>query len=339
MPRIEVRVRYFAHDVWVLPELLGSTLELTRDDVEIRIRLPKQPSDFQPSPGAAEVEPTPACYRAPTFTDPTGPQAAVVVRLFAVSVIYAADVSDRQPDPIPDGFFEDVQRLASPGIDIAENVAHEFLRWLRVSCRQEWLGLSEERPAQYGRAGVLNADTGEALMGLGPTVEAVWRSAKLAIGADAWSKIAEALSDRADPPITDALLADARHMLQGADAPDAQRAVLVAAMACEIKAKGTVRALGRPEQRQLLGLVLKRVSNAPDLLDAPLAALGHASLRESDPDLGKALKALNFLRDRIVHAGVAVTTDEAWNHLLTAQRVFDWLNQLPPTGDQPSVVS
>ena len=327
MSRVEVRVRYFAHDVWVLPELLGLAIDLSRDHADVRISLPERPTDFQPSPGAKEVEPTPALYQANTFADPTGPAVAVAVRLFCISVTYDADVPDRQPDPAPDSFFHGLEETAIRGLEIAQRTAHDFLRWLRVSCQQEWLGISEEAPAQYGRAGILNADTGEPLMGLGPTVEATWRSAKLALTESDWSAIARAVSAQEQPPVAESLLADARHMLLGSEVQDAQRAVLVSAMACEIKAKRTVRSLATPDQYELLELVVKRMS-APDLVDKPLTALGRSTLRSDDSELSTALQQLNALRNGIAHAGIAVTHEEAQAKLRTAERLFEWLDHL-----------
>ncbi|WP_164704483.1 hypothetical protein [Blastococcus litoris] len=331
MSRVEVQVRYLSHDVWVLPELLGSAFSLRRDDADIRIALPESSTDFQPSPGATEVQPTPACFQARTFNDPTGPDFAVAVRLFSVSVTYDADVPDRQPADAPDSFFAHMEELAAPGLVIAQRAGHDFLRWLRVSCRQGWLGLSEEPPAQYGRAGILNADTGQPLMGLGPQMEVEWRSAKLALTRDDWLAVTRGVTAQEDPPVAESLLADARHMLQGSDVPDAQRAVLVSAMACEIKAKIVVRSLASLEQQDLLALVMSRMSSAPDLVDRPLAALGLATLKSADAELGSALRRLTDLRNRVVHTGVPVAPEEAREGLLTAERLLEWLNNLSST--------
>lgn len=56
-----------------------------------------------------------------------------------------------------------------------------------------------------------------------------------------------------EPPATEALLADARFLATAADTVDAQRSVLIAAIACEVKAKRVVIERAKPERRQGLG--------------------------------------------------------------------------------------
>lgn len=274
------------------------------------IRLPGDPSDFQPSEQDRETSPTPACSPARTFRDPQAPSSALVIRLFRVDVRFQADMDTAVPQPLTQEFSDVAERAWHEGAVLADSVAHDFLRWARSTSQQPWLGIIAEPPAQYGRSGLFDALSGEGVMGFGPLVQMTWRSALLSLDAGALDTVMVHVTAADEVPVARALLADARHLGQGADVQDAQRSVLLAAIACEVHAKQVLRDRVHPSRRELMELMLTRRSNVADLVDAVMKAGFGVSVRETHPALHSRVQQLIKTRNAVVHAGHAVSPEE-----------------------------
>jgi len=130
-----------------------------------------------------------------------------------------------------------------------------------------------------------------------------------------------------DPPAAEALLADARFLASGADTIDAQRAVLLAAIACEVKAKRVVIERAEPERRQGLG----GVSDLDRVIDRFYHQAFGVSLRLSNQALFMKAKRLSALRNKIAHEGETVDRDECNQLVLAATQIFDWLDAIQPS--------
>jgi hypothetical protein len=123
-------------------------------------------------------------------------------------------------------------------------------------------------------------------------------------------------------------LADARHI---ADRPpqDWSRAVLLAAIACELKVKETLRQLATDSNLPLVDLLLDSPRDfsmqVAGLFDKAMTAVHNESLRESDRELYKAIDRLFQVRNQIAHYGVRPTPEQGSHAVGAAASVVAWL--------------
>ncbi|WP_341718839.1 hypothetical protein QQG74_03415 [Micromonospora sp. FIMYZ51] len=188
------------------------------------------------------------------------------------------------------------------------------------------LGITAEIPQQYGRSRLVDEATGVGFLAFGPKQSLTLRHGGLALSVDQLNRARE-LVPTGEPPAAEALLADARFLAGGADTVDAQRAVLMAAIACEVKAKRVVIERANPERRQGLG----GVSNLDEITDRFYQQAFGVSLRLSNQALFIKAKRLRTLRNKIAHEGEAVDRDECDQLVLAATQIFAWLNAIQPT--------
>jgi hypothetical protein len=335
MTQLRVSVRFCVRSVWVHPEALGKTYAWHLDGRAVTLSLPSTPHDFT-NPEEPEVPVIPAWTPTAVIQ---GSGEAVSVQLVAVEVAFEGPVSAAEKEASgigtafadeerADGFARAAQQLFTAGYEVAERAALDWLAHIRVASGQSWLGLAIEAPAQHGRGHIFDADGGVRLMSFGPKQSATIRSGQLAVSVAALDEIHGKVASSHEPEVAESLLADARFLVQEAETLDAQRAVLIAAGACEIKTKATMRAKVEPSHAELLTLVLARISNLDQLLDAPLRAALGLSLKEVEPELYAQVSRLGTLRNRIVHRGERVDENEAYRLVVAASQLFGWLDGL-----------
>lgn len=147
------------------------------------------------------------------------------------------------------------------------------------------------------------------------------------------------VAERKEPRLAATLLADARGVLippatqETRDRLDTPHAVLLAAIAAEVRIKETLRESATGGLRPLLDIVLdspRDVSVATgQLLDKPLKVITGTSLKEADKPLFNRVNDKLFpLRNRVAHYGHRPTTEEARNAVATATDLFAWLDEL-----------
>ena len=248
-----------------------------------------------------------------------------------------------EPGQLPTDFVKHAFPLAAAA-------AEHFLAWIRASVGQFWLPPWHEGPdlAAYGELVV--AGTYEEV-----APEARWQTPHRSIGirleaAASAQDVDDALQRAAtggEPEVADLLLADARMVLSPfgssqaskIERRDTARAVLVAAIAAEVKIKETLVEKTRHEFHELLDLILDNPRDitiaAGQLLDKPMKAALGVSLREQDRPLFKDVTertstkwGLFPLRNRVAHYGYRPTLAEAQKAVDGAQRLFAWLDSL-----------
>ena len=118
-----------------------------------------------------------------------------------------------------------------------------------------------------------------------------------------------------EPPSAEILLADARFLIGAAEPRDPSRALLIAAVACEVKIKTLLRQLSTPEQEPLIGLLLESPRDwlmaASALFDKPLRIITGRSLKDADRQLFTRIVQLFERRNALAHRGHIPTTNEA----------------------------
>jgi hypothetical protein len=235
----------------------------------------------------------------------------------------------------------DGQRALNEALEIALSVAEDFLAWLRVKGGQFWLAPSHEPPETTGTADLLDIESGRRVPNIGYAIVLYGKSEESALSREVLSDIIGRLGEGQKAPSADLLLADAQETLAGtgsesvlaASRRDVRRAVLLAAIASEVKIKRTLREK-TPEHRKALIDVLLTNYREVDIAIAQLphkamkAAVGR-SLRDHAPDLFKAVVQLFTARNQIAHYGNDPSLREARDAVTAAVQLSEWLDDLP----------
>lgn len=323
-----VVVRFAVPGVWVHPDLLGTDYcyPARGSEAEIRIQLPRDVSDFIPT-DEPETTPIPAFSPAPGNRGP-----ALSLNLIKVSVTLRGHGTYQQKTLLGIDKFDVLQARIKPsweeGLAVAQSEAQRFLAWVRVLMSQIWLGLAEEPLDQYGRAHLFDVDAAERLVSYGPTQAGTAFGNNRALTAAASEVLSSHLASATPVPIAATLLADADYMQHGRATVDAHRAVLAAAMSCEISLKETLRALSRPSAAALADLALKGQSNLGGLSSDVAAAIVGRDLRAEDPELFKRVRELASVRNAIVHEGLSIDPQRSHGLVATARQLHAWLGDI-----------
>lgn len=222
----------------------------------------------------------------------------------------------------------------------AIDVAQDFINAVRVQGGQFWLPAQHEAVRRDGLISLYRADTGERLpLSWNPALTLTFLREDQAADRDEVASLLELVAERKEPALAATLLADAQGVLmpelvrEPSDRLDTPHAVLLAAIAAEVRIKETLRVVATNELRPLLDVVLdspREVSIAAgQLLDKPLNAIAGTSLRDADKPLFKRVTQELFpLRNRVAHYGYRPTTQEARDAVAAAAELFTWLDGL-----------
>lgn len=315
-------------ELWIAVELIGASFEMVRNGRRVEVRLPGTEGDFSALPESISHQALPSLVKAgPVFQEPGRDSRTAGVLIVEVAVETETDVSSPKPLVLTDELRSIVEGDLRAGQAIADEVAHELTRHFRAAApRQTWLGLAAHQPQQYGVAALENRDTGEFIFGLGAAQTTTVRSSHLRLEDSDFARIAAAVSAGTGPSIAESLLADAFHLSDADAMNDRDRAWIVAATACEVRAKEVLRSVTSQEDRDELDSVLRRRSNVTDLVDSVWANFAGTSLRRDDPELFRKTKILTSQRNRLVHAGKHTeNVPPAMDPAVTAQLLFAWM--------------
>lgn len=324
-----VRVRYVVPQLWVGVEVIGASFALIREGHRVQVNMPNSGEAFSSLPESISDRWMPSLVVAgPVFNEPGRDDRTAGLVIFEVTVDTVTDVSSPKPRELTDGFREIVETDLLNGRAIADAVAHDVTRHFRATVPQQtWLGLAAHRPEQYGIAALENRDTGEFIFGLGTEEKAVLRSSRSRLELEDLERIAAAVAVGDEPSIAESLLADAWHLFDADAMNDRDRAWVVAATACEVRAKAALREHVPSAQLAELDAVLGRRSNLPELLDKVWSEFLGISLRKDDCELFTKAKLLSGQRNRLVHVGRHVEDiPPMMDPALTAHLLFTWMN-------------
>ena len=127
------------------------------------------------------------------------------------------------------------------------------------------------------------------------------------LNAERLAALRDLVESNASPELGDVLLADARFVADTAEPPDPSRALLIVAVACEVKIKSFLRASANRDQAPLLELLLSHPRDwslaAAALFDKPLKIVAGRSLKDEPGDLWKRIDKLFQRRNALAHRG------------------------------------
>jgi hypothetical protein len=201
-----------------------------------------------------------------------------------------------------------------------------ILDWARTQDRQVWLLPPHMPPPEVAEPRLINAEGDVTDRGYGAEGGVI-----VLLGHDYVMRgDMHAAIVGEDFPEPESLLAEAQWALWPGNPYDTKRAVLLAAIALEVKAPQTLRALAEGTTRHLLDVVLARfdetsVSVYFQLTDVAEAINGE-SLKGHDGKLAKNVRELYKLRNEVAHRGETPSEDDARKAVAAAEDAFEWLN-------------
>jgi hypothetical protein len=295
------------HGLYVRPETEGSLVIVDVDEVKVRVRVPAFDETWSEERVISGRAGDPA-------------DMDVLLQLVEASVDFEAT---------PDADGRPPANAMSRAYTACSDAVAALRRTLRLD--QPWIGLGDTEPEQIGSTYLVDLETGRRLPGYGVMRSRVIADAK---GLDAVSLQAagETASSEEPVPTPESLLADARFLASYRRPPDPQKGVLVAAIACEVKAQQRLRMLARPDAAPVLDLLLDNPRAFPhaalELFDqVPLAIVGR-SLRSDDKELFKQVQKLFEERNAVAHRGETPAVRDAQQLVSSVGRVFVWFEEL-----------
>jgi hypothetical protein len=163
---------------------------------------------------------------------------------------------------------EDAGRAADAAIE-------RLISWIRVRHGQVWLGLYGEDVRRVGSEEVVDMEAARRLpwpARLDMAFSVVERNTPL--NSERLGALRPLVEANSPPGLAELLLADARLVATSAEPPDPSRALLMAAVACEVKIKAFLRECANAEQAPLVELLLSNPRDwsvaAAALFDQPL---------------------------------------------------------------------
>lgn len=335
MTRLQVRIRYYVRNFWIHPSLMGWSGTIQRGGHQIEIQLPADPGQFTARSHEIEdgLQPIPSLVNVATFAEPDRDSFTIGVRLFTVIAHLDRDLPlERPKNPFEGEYGSLADLISKEGQALCDAVAYDFMRWLRATTRQAWLGSAAEAPQQYGRGSLYYAATDKAIFGFGPTQSFEIKSSQLRLEVGQLDKLVENMTNELDIPVAQELLAEAWHVSSGADVVDFDRAVLLAAIACEVHTQEFLRQHVPAARRDRLEATLRRTSTLGVLLHDVFQEFLDLSLNKSDRDLYNRIKNLTTQRNNIVHEGRRKPIPELRGGPASiAQELFDWLETCLPS--------
>jgi len=226
---------------------------------------------------------------------------------YEVRIVLAVANTYADTFQVPDGLLEATRTAVT-----------DFTEWVWVRKGQVWNAPSGEYPRQISPPRFFNLDdsTGGVLVNANPISIRVVGSSTAVTDQDL-IEIGQLCVDEERPSLAELLLAEGNHYLWRPERLAPDRAVLMAAMACELAIKTTL--------REVTGRNANRTVSAINLWDQALKeATGH-SLSDGDNAVFQRLGRLISRRNRIVHQGYNIQLAEAKDLVSAAVEAFAWL--------------
>jgi hypothetical protein len=217
--------------------------------------------------------------------------------------------------------------LLREALPTATTVLRRVLDWARTRDRQVWLLPPHLQPSLVGPAYLIN-EAGDRTHGY-PMRQ---RGAIVLLDPDdsPSGELAQAL-DAEDVSEAESLLAEARWAVWPTRDRDTKRAVLLAAIAVEVKIPEILRGIAHGTSEKLLEALFERPDesrlSANFQLNAIIEALGGEALKHHDGRLAKRLTELFKLRNDVAHRGSTPGVEEATRAVIAAEQVFSWLDR------------
>ena len=346
MAALRARFHFRVRGLLIARELLGTRIEIQRGTELVTVSFSSREAT-RSAASLLQPELFPLDDPAPTPTSASmraiasiGGQSQVAqidvfrVEVAAESQIGASDVRGvdiRTAGPAGQKLLSSLRNLLDELYEVASAVVTDLIERVRVERRQHWLGIAGEPVEGIGWGDLIDLDANEVL----PVDKYLERSGTLRIvdrvqiiQPDQVHQLAEALKEPHAPMLAEALLADAFYYSSDAKPPDQPRALLIAAVACEVKIKKSLRGRVAPEAEDLLELALRNTRPTVALFGKVCNAVTGRSLSEENRPLYNKLDDLFEGRNALAHHGKIPDDARVTESLNAAREAFQWLDGL-----------
>ena len=315
--------------LYVARDLLGTTLQVQKEEFDVTLQFPVGAKDFAGQVGDEFW----TAVGAPSAGTQDDPEQLVSVNALKVEVTGDSDLDATTyagaTDPRLNEYFEWFRRAGDVGI-----AAVRYVRdWVRTEKEQSWLGETGASPRLLGVQSLIDSATESRLpIGIPITIETSMRGDDVAMTVSDTALLLAAMRGGSEREVAELFLADARHALAYAEPRDPTRAVVLAAIALEVKTKQVFRRLANEDQRSLVDLVIDRPAEVSvsvvALLNFGLDAVVGRSLKAEDKALNDAVQKTMALRNDIVHRGSRPDPEQARAAVGAVVRTNKWLDEL-----------
>jgi hypothetical protein len=350
MARLRARFHFRLRGLLVDHKLLATRIETQRAGRTVAIAIPLRSVRLD-APTPTEVQlldlfssddppPTPTSVPLRAFATVASQSPIVQVDVIRIEVvadscISAADVrnlSVRTAGPDGQALLSKLSDLLDELHQTARSVMSDFTTWARVQGRQHWLGIGEESPYGLAWADLVDLDANEVLpvdKYIAATGTIRFVEPRQVLRQEQVDQLRKVLVAPQRPSLPEDLLADASYYAGEANPPDRPRALLIAAVACEVKIKDTLRERVASAAAGLLELALRNTRPTVALFGKVCKEVTGRSLREDNRDLYNKLDDLFDRRNDLAHHGQAPTDAQVKESMQAAADVFRWLDALP----------
>lgn len=316
------------NDLNVSPELLGSTMIVDRGGYRIHVTIPASEDEFGPAWESGE-----SVLAEGAQASDSGEWTCRMLQLIRLSV--ELELPDAAlDDDLDRQTIDDTSRLLWLAADVARRCLYDYVTHVRISHGQFWLAHSAEGPRVAWRTTVVDRGTGNKVrIGYSdPLKTGVWPCGKDALSAAAHAEAIRAVEIEAEAGVSALLLADAMYLAWTADSPQHREAVLLAAVAAEVKIKESLDSACAEPARPLLEFALQNPRDvsvqAVALYDKAAEAVTGRSLRKEDRELYKSLESLFKHRNAVAHRAVVVEAEQVRADIMAARDAMKWADSL-----------
>lgn len=294
-------------DLWLSSDLLGTRHDVTFGDYNLTLILPGSQTDF----GTDKITSGPPIYTLAGITSdsPSGRLLAAEVVMIRVEVHVPGDLK-APPEQGAKPSNKDINTgisILRDLVEVAREFAQNYIGLARTIFGQYWLGPSESKLKTTWVNQLLDDDGNIIPVAYYDPVRISWHSFDSALSVDANQWLVDSAANGDRPELAESFLRDADYAATQTSYPDLRQAVLLAAIACEIKVKDTLNAMASPEQVPLLTLLLENPRDwsmtASSLFDKAARAICGRSLRDENRNLFKEIDLLFQDRNKIAHKG------------------------------------
>lgn len=320
---------------WVRPECLGRSYTFERDGHRVEVTFPAGKDDLRAGePRQGEV--WKAVSQIPPSNSGRFDGVAVHVIRITVDVDGKISLAELSPELSEEEFLEKAKlatQVFSMARDIAEQVMRDLMVMISAVHRQSWIALSTATLDLAEDAYLVEVDNPDEAFPVHPAMEARdVRNYELILSPDELDGVFARIAESEVASVAETFLADAEYLMRW-HTPDPIRAILMAAIACEIKAKANLRERSEPGQDALLDFILGNwrevnVTAANGLFHELIIKAQGRSLKHDDPELFKKINRLFTVRNDIAHQGVQPEIEEARDLVGAARGAFNWLDGL-----------
>ena len=326
---VYVHYHFEIPELWISRDLSGTSHEASHSGFKMRLSFPRDAGDFGIRERDAWHD-----HRLVTgwIEDKRGQRLAEAVEMVRVTVecrlpFGADDVGDgRRP---PDTVFDDGVEVLKAAANAARGLLRDYLDLVRAEHGQFWLGLSGSRHRVTWLTEVREQKTDRWVkVGYNDPLSVFTPSSDRALSLEDHGGVIAQASLGERPALHHALIADASYLVSRSDPPQRREALLLAAIACEVTIKQTLRAACPMPALPLLDWALDNPRDlsvqAAGLFDKTAKAVTGRSLREENRSVYKGVVTLFEDRNGVAHRGKEIADGVAQTHLKNAEAALEW---------------